>query len=331
MRPGNSPPFHRLFGPPSGMACGCRSSAHRGRLWYKTAANDPRGIKMQRPTEGFDHYRGPRANKHTDPHERPPPTEIYGPEYYASHCGPFPYERSPYWLTFFGKTAEELVRSLRPKRVFDAGCALGLLVEAFWDRGVEAHGRDVSRFAIGNVRSDLRPYCQVGSIADPILGEYDLVTCIEVLEHMPEELALQAIRSITAAAPRVFFSSSPDDFDEPTHINVRPPIYWLRHFAEARFSPVLNFDPTFLCHHAILLERVDGPIDERLLLGAAEIIRLRLEILRRDKHLVAEAKNTAELLEFKRGVYRNPLFLLVRLSNRIANAFRNIVRKQIAI
>ena len=69
---------------------------------------------------------------------------------------------------------------------------------------------------------------------------------------------------------------------------------------------MLNFDPTFLCHHAILLERNDGPIDERLLLGAAEIVRLRLEILRRDKQIFAETKNAAELLEFKRGIYQNP-------------------------
>jgi SAM-dependent methyltransferase len=149
------------------------------------------------------------------------PTELYGPEYYASHCGPFPYERSSHWLQFFGKSADELIRAIRPIRVFDAGCAFGLLVEAFWDRGVEAYGRDISSFAISNVRPDLRPYCEVGSIADPLPDHYDLVTCVEVLEHMPEKLALQAIRSMTTATSRIFFSSSPDDFDEPTHIKLR--------------------------------------------------------------------------------------------------------------
>ena len=134
------------------------------------------------------------------------PAELYGPEYYASHCGPFPYDRSARWLEFFGNTADELIRALRPLRVFDAGCALGLLVEAFWDRVVEAHGRDISRFAISSVRPDLRSYCEVGSIADPLPDHYDLVTCIEVLEHMLEKLALQAIRSMTAATTRVFFS-----------------------------------------------------------------------------------------------------------------------------
>jgi SAM-dependent methyltransferase len=248
-------------------------------------------------------------------------TELYGADYYASHCGSVPYERSPYWIGFFGDTAQELIRSLRPSRVFDAGCALGLLVEGFWDRGVEAYGRDISSFAIANVRPDLRQYCEVGSIADPVSGEYDLVTCIEVLEHMPEQLAIQAIDAMAAAAPRIFFSSSPTDFDEPTHINVRPPIYWLRRFAEAGFAPVLNFDGSFLCHHAMLFERVEKPIDDRLLLGGAEIIRLRLETLKRDRqildqqnHILAQHKRIAEL--------RNPFSIPARIAKRAANALR---------
>lgn len=246
------------------------------------------------------------------------PAELYGPAYYASHCGPFPYERSAHWVEFFGKCADELIRAIRPIRVFDAGCAFGLLVEAFWDRGVEAYGRDISSFAISNVRADLRSYCEVGSIADPLPNHYDLVTCIEVLEHMPEELALQAIRSMTAASPRVFFSSSPNDFDEPTHVNVRPPIYWLRRFAEAGFAPVPSFDASFLCHHAMLFEHTDAPIDEQLLLAQAEIIRLRLEILERHRALV----------DFQDGLNRNPFFIPVRLANRAARTIRGWTNRQ---
>lgn len=62
--------------------------------------------------------------------------EAYGAAYFASHCGPFPYAREvPHWTRFFGGVADEIVARLRPKRVFDAGCAHGFLVEALWDRG----------------------------------------------------------------------------------------------------------------------------------------------------------------------------------------------------
>src|SRR4029077_7447679 len=129
---------------------------------------------------------------------------LYGPEYYASQCGPIPYDRSQeHWGRFFGGIADELIRVFQPVRVFDAGCAHGFLVEALWDRGVEAYGRDISDFAISQVRADIRPFCTVGSIAYPVTGDYDLVTCIEVLEHLPEQQALLAIAGIGAATHRI--------------------------------------------------------------------------------------------------------------------------------
>lgn len=207
------------------------------------------------------------------------PAVVYGPEYYATHCGDLPYARTTtVWLEFYGRVADAILRGLSPRRVFDAGCAIGFLVEALWDRGVEAHGRDVSPFAISQVRQDVRPYCAVGSIAEPINGEYDLVLCIEVLEHMPEEEALQAIGAITAAAPRILFSSSPTDLDEPTHVNVRPTIYWLRRFAEVGFAPVPTHDATYLCAHAMLLERSAEGRTDRDLAASAEIVRQRLAV-----------------------------------------------------
>src|ERR1035441_7603329 len=81
----------------------------------------------------------------------------YGAEYYHNGFGPEPYERStPHWLEFFGGMASEIIRSLRPRNVFDAGCAWGFLVEAFWDRGVEARGEDVSEYAIAHLRPDMQ-------------------------------------------------------------------------------------------------------------------------------------------------------------------------------
>src|SRR5258708_5633565 len=155
---------------------------------------------------------------------------IYDAAYYQSSCGPIPYARSDVWLRFFSTIAEEIVRSLHPSRVFDAGCAMGMLVEAFRDRGVEAWGVDISAFALAKVRPDIRPYCQVKSITEPFGGRFDLVTCIEVLEHIPEQEARAAVKQITTASDVVLFSSTPDDHAEPTHINVHPIPYWLKLF-----------------------------------------------------------------------------------------------------
>jgi SAM-dependent methyltransferase len=216
---------------------------------------------------------------------------LYGAEYYHSHCGEVPYTAdSAHWQEFYGRVADEVIRSFAPKRVFDAGCAIGFLVAALWDRNVEAYGRDISEFAISQVRPDVREFCSVGSIAEPIDGDFDLVLCIEVLEHMPEAEALEAIAMMTRAAPRILFSSTPSDFKEPTHVNVRPTRYWLRHFAAAGFAPVVEYDATYVCPHAILLERSDEGRTERDLTAFAEIVRQRLA-------RAAEADKTVEIAE----------------------------------
>jgi len=69
------------------------------------------------------------------------------------------------------------------------GCAKGFLVEALRDRRIDAFGIDVSEFAIGEVRPDVRPYCRVSLAVASFDGVYDLIVCIGVLEHMPEHEA----------------------------------------------------------------------------------------------------------------------------------------------
>ena len=183
------------------------------------------------------------------------PENDYGEGYFLSHCG-LPYHRGePHWLKFFGDVAQRIDDLLAPRTVFDAGCAIGFLVETLRARGIEAFGRDFSSYAIGQIPAGLQPFCEHGSIADPIEGSYDLVTCIEVVEHMSPDDARRAIENMCRVAPRILFSSSPIDFTEATHINVQPPIYWMRLFAKHGFGPRADFDGSFLCPWAILFER----------------------------------------------------------------------------
>ena len=195
--------------------------------------------------------------------------ELYGPEYYAEHLG-LPYNRSePHWLRFFGEIAENIIRELKPSSVFDVGCAKGFLIEALRDRGVEAWGSDISEYAIGEVRPDLRGFCWVASATEPVRGRYDLVTCIEVLEHLSEEDGKTALRNMTAVTDHVLFSSTPADFTEPTHFNVRPVLYWLKLFRELGFAPNPAFEASFVSPQAFLVRRSARPVSDEELFEVA--------------------------------------------------------------
>src|SRR5581483_3967786 len=191
--------------------------------------------------------------------------ETYGTGYYLRHCG-LPYSReNPQWLEFFGRIADEIVRRLNPRKVLDVGCAHGFLVEALRDRGVEAYGVDVSEHAIGQVRQDIQPFCRVGSATEALTEHYDLITCIEVCEHLSEFEARSAIRNMTGHSDLVLFSSTPSDFSEPTDSNVRPILYWLRAFREFSFAPDLTFATNVVAPQAFLFRRSEQrPSDELL-------------------------------------------------------------------
>jgi hypothetical protein len=176
-------------------------------------------------------------------------------EYYYRHCCGQPYERNETWLRFFGLVADRIVADINPRQVLDAGCAMGLLVETLRDRGVDARGVDLSSFAIASVSEALRPFCAQGSIAEPFGRRFDLIVCIEVLEHMPADEADRAIANFAAHTDDVLFSSTPFDYREPTHINVRMPEDWAEAFARHGFYRDVDFDASFITKWAVRFTR----------------------------------------------------------------------------
>ncbi len=154
--------------------------------------------------------------------------------YYYTHClsRDLAYDRrEEVWLQFFGAIADRVILEIAPKTALDAGCAMGFLVEALRDRGVEAYGVDISEYAVSQVRQDVRPFCALGSVTDPFpLERYDVVFCIETLEHLETRDAERAVANICSYTDDVIFTSSPTHFNEVTHLNVRPPEYWAQLF-----------------------------------------------------------------------------------------------------
>lgn len=186
--------------------------------------------------------------------------ERYDAAYYAHGCGPRRYERDEVWLDFFGRVADRIVADIAPRRVMDVGCAMGFLVESLRERGVEAWGIDVSEYAISRVHERVRPFCRVASAAEPLGERYDLITCIEVLEHVPPAQSDAVIGNLCAHADETLFSSTPEDFAEPTHENVRPTEDWVAAFARRGFYRDVDYDAAYLTPWTLRLRKAEASL-----------------------------------------------------------------------
>jgi SAM-dependent methyltransferase len=186
--------------------------------------------------------------------------KLYGADYYAHYWGGGgAYERNDQWLTFFGNVADGLIRDFHPTTALDAGCALGFLVEQLRKKGVKAEGFDISEFAISQVDESIAEYTKVASLTDPIEGRYDMITCIEVLEHLPPDQADAAVANLCSATDLIVMSSTPGDYGEPTHLNVLQPEEWAVKFAQNGFMRDLDRDLSYLSRWTAVYVRKTEP------------------------------------------------------------------------
>lgn len=163
------------------------------------------------------------------------------------------------WRPFFAKLAEKIIEIWDPHTVLDAGCANGYLLEELRNRGVQAYGIDISEFAINSVKENLKIYVNVQSVTEELPksfpSKFDLITCIEVLEHVYSEEASEAIENLCKYSDTIIFSSTPDDITDQTHVNVQLPEYWARLYAENSFFKNVFQDMRWLSPWATLYEK----------------------------------------------------------------------------
>jgi len=179
----------------------------------------------------------------------------YGDSYYGDYAGGDYHGDSAHWSAFFGGVAAKIVRLFEPNTFLDAGCAKGLLVKAMVEHGVDAAGIDISEHAIANAEPSVRDLLAVGSLTSAIGRRFDVITCIEVLEHMSPADAECSLDNLVDATDLIVFSSTPRHYEDPTHINVRQPAEWSALFAERSFFRRFDIDLGFLSPWAVAYER----------------------------------------------------------------------------
>ncbi len=137
----------------------------------------------------------------TVPNNNTDPREVAKFEALASHWwdtqGAFKplHDINPLRLAFVESTG-----SLAGQTVLDVGCGGGILAESMAARGAVVTGIDASRAALTTARLHLEEsgvavdyVCATAEqMADERPGEFDLVTCMELLEHVPEPASVVA-------------------------------------------------------------------------------------------------------------------------------------------
>lgn len=237
-------------------------------------------------------------------------SEDYSSTYYdAAHLGGYDDYSwdNPRWRGFFEVVADRVVALAAPRTVLDVGCARGLLVQALAARGVDAVGTDISSHAVETAHPDVRPRLRVASAAEAFEGRYDLVTCIEVLEHLSPLEAQQAIDHIAAGTDRVLFSSSPADHDEATHVNTHPTTQWVAWFAERGFFRRTDVDVSFLSPWAVLLERADLSPQDVARRYEVELEALRTELVGKRAALLESHRRITSLHDDLASATSGPL------------------------
>ena len=180
------------------------------------------------------------------------PGALFDAEYFENHCGPVPYDREePFWQEHFGICARYIQGTFQPERVLDVGCAKGFLVERLRDLGVEASGIDVSEYAIEQVDPSVREHCALRDALEPLGQHYDLITCLDVAQHVSEEDADRLVRNLCRHADEIIFAVGEKDHSDPTAINVQPIRYWTDRFAQNGFHPVVRGGPEAFGPHAV--------------------------------------------------------------------------------
>jgi SAM-dependent methyltransferase len=127
------------------------------------------------------------------------------------------------------------------KSVLDVGCGLGTWLAAFQRRGIEdILGIDGPWTPVDQLVIPAQCFLPVDLREINFLelrSPFDIVICLEIIEHLPDENATDLITFLTTMSPVIFFSAAYPGQGGHFHVNEQPREYWLSKFATRGFFP----------------------------------------------------------------------------------------------
>ncbi len=210
------------------------------------------------------------------------------------------------------ETIPLLQRFVHVSSVLDVGCGVGTWLCAFREHGVtDLVGLDGAYVDRARLQIAQESFIPCDLTAPPPLGrKFDLVTSLEVAEHLPAEAAGDFVSYLTSFSPVVLFSAAVPGQGGRHHVNEQWPDYWAARFEQHGFTavdclrPLLWNNPHvewWYAQNAFLFVKQETLAENSALSEAArQTDRNRLAIVHPRAYQAAQAR--FELVSLRRAV-----------------------------
>lgn len=129
--------------------------------------------------------------------------------------------------------AEVVLDIYDPTSILELGCGTGTLLYPYLERGIHVHGVDLSETAKEESALPDSAF-EIHDLTQPYTPnqEYDIVICVEVLEHIPPKAADTIVESISSAGDTAIVTAAPPGQGGTHHVNEQPSGYWIEKFEQ---------------------------------------------------------------------------------------------------
>lgn len=127
-----------------------------------------------------------------------------------------------------------LINKFQPKSVVDVGCGIGTFLKVFSEKGVKKILGIDGEWVVANqlqikneefLRADLEKPLTIND-------KFDMVLCLEVVEHLKETSSDIIVESLTSLGNIIVFSSAIVNQGGQNHINEQDYYYWQEKFSK---------------------------------------------------------------------------------------------------